>query len=111
MGKKPEKGQFAKKLGGRQQLGERRWGHLGACQEVAEERQRLPRRVQRHLMPSAADRDECQALVHDRPSTNLFFFRRRKTLESVDAAAPEKNKSQVKLPADGRTTASTPGRS
>jgi hypothetical protein len=56
------------------QLGERRGGHLGAGQEVAEERQRLPRRVQRHLVPGAADRDERQALVDDRPSTNLILI-------------------------------------
>lgn len=51
--------------------GERRRGHLGAGQEVAEERERLARRVQRHLMPGSADRHERQALVEDRPSANL----------------------------------------
>jgi hypothetical protein len=38
---------------------------------VAEETQRLPRRVHRDLVPGSADRHERQALVGDRPPTHL----------------------------------------
>jgi len=63
-------------------LGVRRWGHLGAGQEIAEERQRLARRVHRHLVPGAADGHERQALVHDRPSANLSFGQERRQLDA-----------------------------
>jgi hypothetical protein len=53
-------------------LGEGRGRHLLVTQEVPEEAQRLPRRVHRDLVPSSADRHECQALVGDRPPTHLF---------------------------------------
>ena len=68
-------------------LGVRRWGHLGAGQEIAEERQRLARRVHRHLVPGAADGHERQALVHDRPSANLSFGQERRQLVAQQRAA------------------------
>jgi hypothetical protein len=48
--------------------------HRFPTQEVAKQDERLPRAVERNLVPRPSDRHQGQPLVHLAPSTNLLLL-------------------------------------